>query len=134
MLQQSESNLIIQGKVHGLNLISFISQVCPLLFVAGGYNVESEALDTSELVELCTASGKSCLEPANFPNISVYGGSSLKTPEGNPLLCGGVNNEGGCLEFLPESNSYEEGPELLGERVDSAYVQLADGRWWILSC
>ena len=63
---------------------------------------------------------------------SNFNGISLRTEEGNPLFCGGGNLGGYCYEYLPETNSWVIGPNMIGERDESAYVELPDGRFWVL--
>ena len=98
--------------------------------IAGGG--DSYAQDDANVADLCVEEGATCRTIADLPEVNYYG-VSLRTSEGNPLLCGGKNTMGRCLEYLPQNNSWVEGPLLLGLRSQSAYVELPGGRFWILS-
>ena len=58
---------------------------------------------------------------------------SFRTLSGNPLFCGGEYNLGECWEYDIESDVYRNYQEPMnGFRRSSAYVEMADGTFWIM--
>ena len=101
--------------------------------VAGGCSPSAQCSESSaEYLDLCDDSSDTCSAPPDLPQNS-NNGVSLTTAEGNPLFCGGQSLPGECYELVPEDNTWVEGPQLLGQRTNSAFTKLSDGRWWILS-
>ena len=102
-----------------------------LLFIAGGDEV-GQTLYSAELVDLCNDGQSTCLEPSSlpFPNEN---GVSLRTPSGNPLFCGGENDPGHCFQYELQSNTWINGPDMIGQRCSSATVEIRPGVFWILS-
>ena len=104
------------------------------LFVAGGYNIELGGDVTSvEVIDL-SGQGLTCTAPSGLPQPN-RGMSSLKTPAGNPLSCGGgaYQYEKKCNEYIPATDSWEEAPDLLGERFHSPTAVISGGRYWVVS-
>ena len=99
-----------------------------VIFVAGGQYIEQ--LSSSELIDL-SGVGNGCIRPDDLP-APATGMSSLKTPAGNPLACGGSYHDDSCLEYVPSETRWIPGPNLLFERRNSPTVQLANGSYWML--
>ena len=102
-----------------------------VLFVAGGGNFGTKYNDV-ELVDLCAnGTTSTCPKPADLPR-GMYEGSGLRTTKGNPLACGGEYDVMVCQEYVKESDSWVDGPEMMGSRVDTTAVELTNGSFWIM--
>ena len=100
-----------------------------ILFVTGGRNSQTYA--TSELIDL-NGRNITCSPPADLPAPN-QGMSSLKTDDGNPLACGGFDNDMGCWEYIRREDRWQQGPNLMYERTFSPAVKVANDMFYILS-
>ena len=91
----------------------------------------SQHNNATDVIDICNNQDLSCDSLAPIPE-DFIGGVSLKTPEGNPLACGGFDQPGRCMEYLPGMDEWVEGPSMIGNRSSSAFVRLANGSYWIL--
>ena len=101
------------------------------MLVGGGCAESSCTIYSTELVDLCYDASLNCSEPVDLDDYS-YLGVSLKTPDGWPLFCGGYT-DGECQFNNPDINAWYGGPDMIGKRLDSAYVELPNQTYWILS-
>ena len=83
------------------------------------------------MVDLCGDGQTTCPKPANLP-VGRSQGSALRTAAGNPLLCGGDYEDSTCLEYIPETDSWANGPVMTGSRVDTTSVEFPNGTFWIM--
>jgi N-acetylneuraminic acid mutarotase len=94
------------------------------LLICGG---EDPNTDTCEVINLAS-SASTCKNPPNFP-ATVYeaiGGLGLK---GNPIICGGVENDAhsnNCYSL--ENNVWVSSASMNSVRVTAAAAQLQDGK------
>ncbi len=99
-------------------------KVSSKLLICGGYNPYS---DTCEVINLAS-SASTCKNPPNFP-ATVYlaiGGLGLK---GNPILCGGVQNDAYSNKFYSlENNEWVSSASMNSVRFAAAAAQLQDGK------
>ena len=105
-----------------------------MIFITGGYATSSSGngdISTSEIVDIPDGSF-ACQDPADLP-FATYEGVSLRTSRGNPLVCGGDLYPSLCYEYDRALNSWISGPSLTVGRLGSAYTELPDGSFWILS-
>ena len=106
-----------------------------MIFITGGTYTNQDSgttLSESEYVDLPDGSIVSCRAPAPLPN-ATHAGATLKTSEGNILVCGGDVPKDACQEYDPKSNTWYVGPTMLQERFGPASTEIADGSYWILS-
>jgi N-acetylneuraminic acid mutarotase len=96
------------------------------LLICGGYNPST---DTCEVINLAS-SASTCKNLPNFP-ATVYlaiGGLGLK---GNPILCGGYQNDARSnysLCYSLENNEWVSSASMTSVRVRAAAAQLKDGK------
>jgi hypothetical protein len=94
------------------------------LLICGGYDSDT---DTCEVINLAS-SASTCKNPPNFP-ATVYaaiGGLGFK---GNPILCGGCQNDvrsNNCYSL--ENNEWVSSASMNSVRVYAAAAQLQDGK------
>ena len=102
--------------------------------MSGGCSDISCEETSSEFLDLChdDDSGEPCTPPPSMPGRG-YSGVSLKTPDGNPLFCGGHYHNGRCYEYVHEIGAWRDGLDLLSAREDSAFTARSDGGFWVLS-
>ena len=77
---------ILEQPIPIISLFKAPSSNC-LVFLAGGDTPPGYTAST-EIVDLCDGSGPTCEQPEPFPFVFTEG-AGLRTPEGNPLVCGG---------------------------------------------
>ena len=102
--------------------------------MTAGYSEDEGSSEvSSELIDLCGCTDcGTCIQPVDAPMANIDG-ITLRTPEGNPLICGGDRLDRECYEYQPETNSWVQGPSTIGNREGSATVEVSEGKFWILS-
>ena len=60
-------------------------------------------------------------------------GVTARTADGHPLVCGGEYTPFSCLEYVPASQSWIDGPALLYDRDNAGGTELPDGTFWFIS-
>ncbi len=94
------------------------------LLICGGYN---PSIDTCEVINLAS-SASTCKNPPNFPaNVYVaIGGLGFK---GNPILCGGYQNNADANKcYSLENNVWVSSASMNSVRNEAAAAQLQDGK------
>ena len=99
------------------------------MFVAGGYNDDFGPRPDVEVIDF-SGQGLTCTTPAPLP-YNVYETSTLKTAEGNPLICGGQGHEYECREYIPEQDVWMARANLIYSRQYSPSVEIANNNYWI---
>ncbi len=96
----------------------------PKLLICGGYHPST---DTCEVINLAS-SASNCKNPPNLP-ATVYraiGGLGFK---GNPIICGGRQNDVGSNKcYSLENNEWVSSASMKSVRVYAASAQLQDGK------
>jgi hypothetical protein len=94
------------------------------LLICGGYDPST---DTCEVINLAS-SASTCQNPPNFP-AKVYLAIGVLGFKGNPILCGGYQNDvrsNKCYSF--ENNKWISSASMNSVRVEAAAAQLKDGK------
>jgi hypothetical protein len=92
------------------------------LLICGGYNI-----DTCEVINLAS-SASTCKNPPNFP-AKVWGAIGGLGFKGNPILCGGFQNDvhsNKCYSL--ENNEWISSASMKSARSSAAAAQLQDGK------
>jgi hypothetical protein len=95
------------------------------LLICGGINPSH--IDTCEVINL-ESSASTCKNPPNFPAKVYYaiGGLGFK---GNPILCGGYQNNADSNKcYSLQNNVWVSSASMNSVRVDAAAAQLQDGK------
>ncbi len=103
------------------NIKSFLQGLSKLL-ICGGY----PGIDTCEVANLAS-SALTCKNPPNLP-ATVYqaiGGLGFK---GNPIICGGLQNDRSNKCYSLENNEWVSSASMNSVRVAAAAAQLKDGK------
>ena len=106
-----------------------------LLFVTGGFiNNNADITSSSEVIDLCRNDNRqsSCQIPADFPE-EHYDANGLRTIDRTPLICGGSSLYRECYEYVPESQTWIQGPNTTGYRNTASSVEWPNERFLILS-
>ena len=106
-----------------------------LLFVAGGLVNNEDRVAPTEFVDLCPEDGYICPQSSDLPVlVDESWGVSLRTSDGNPLLCGLGDSQTLCKEFLPGVNTFQDGLQTIYPRGCSAITEVPSlDEWWLLS-
>ena len=110
------------------------------LFIVGGEDNDIDVLRGAELIDL-SGEGRTCTFPRDLPS-PRYGLSSLKTRDGNPLACGGREDNSltageasqRCYEYNPNNDNWDSGlfgPSLRHPRYFSPTAEIANGDYWV---
>ena len=83
----------------------------------------------SDLIDL-SGNRRTCSLPPNFPRSST-GSSSLLTADGRPLVCGGGSRLIDCQVYRPDTEQWEDGPDMLENRIYSPTAELPGGGYWV---
>ncbi len=98
------------------------------LLICGGHDPE---IDTCEVINLAS-SASTCKNSPNFP-AKVYaaiGGLGFK---GNPIICGGVQNDAKSNKcYSLENNEWVSSASMSSKRVGAAPAQLKDGKLLVI--
>jgi hypothetical protein len=95
------------------------------LLICGAFT--SSDADTCEVINLAS-SASTCKNPPNFP-ARVWGAIGGLGFKGNPILCGGVQNDVGSNKcYTLENNEWVSSASMKSVRVDAAAAQLQDGK------
>ena len=97
------------------------------LFITCGQDT-FQTSDT-EVIDL-SGNNLSCSKPPDYPR-ATYGQSSLKTPSGNPLACGGEYMTTECWEYRPMEDTWVRGPDLNLGRKHTPAVRISGGDYWL---
>ena len=99
--------------------------------VAAGYDSESELIDV-EVIDLTSATPKTCFKPANLPADVVLGAGAFVN--GAPIFCGRFKR---CVRYKKETDIWETQPYvysdmetaryLIGTKIDSETFLLHEG-------
>ena len=103
----------------------------------GGLDPDGSVISDVELIDL-SGRGLECQRPSG-PSSVGWGYSSLKTQEGNPLVCGGeitvpntIDGLTHCFNYDPINDAWEAGAETINERFFSPTAEISQGKYMIL--
>ncbi len=97
------------------------------LLICGGINLDGPDYNNCEVINLAS-SASTCKNPPNFPATvrAAIGGLGF---EGNPILCGGYQNDTHSNKcYSLENNEWVSSASMNSVRVGAAAAQLQDGK------
>ena len=103
--------------------------------MSGGFNPEDT--DEGTTVELIDLGGikPNCSQPTQL-GFEIADSACLMTSGKNPLICGGIINEttvtNACFEYHEYGSWEEVDATMKVARNAPAYVEIMDGKFWIL--
>ena len=103
-----------------------------IIFVTGGdiNGIGADYLSNTEIV-IVGDDNFVCYTPASLPDPN-FGGVTLKTSQGHPLVCGGDTLGDECLEYDPQAFTWVPGPTMGAVRFWASAAQISDGAFLVV--